>query len=147
MATQYLGSHPYCRLCAEGGARYRAAGPALWALPLPVAHRGDFLALGSWIRESLAPRATVWLFLALYGEMRSDGDVDDVTRLSPNGNTEGAAESGVFAAHWQSLVRYATALVGPSDAEDVVMTVVSRSLAGRGLSVLEIPRRTCSRPC
>ncbi len=46
----------------------------------------------------------------------------------------------VFAAHRGALVRYATALVGPSDAEDVVMTVVGRTVRRLRLSELENPK-------
>jgi RNA polymerase sigma-70 factor (ECF subfamily) len=46
----------------------------------------------------------------------------------------------VFAKHRSDLVRYATALVGPSEAEDVVMTVVGRAVRRVRLSELENPK-------
>lgn len=46
----------------------------------------------------------------------------------------------VFEKYRTDLLRYATALVGPSDAEDVVMTVVARAVRRRRLSELENPR-------
>jgi RNA polymerase sigma factor (sigma-70 family) len=49
-------------------------------------------------------------------------------------------DGAVFAELRQDLVRYATALVGPSDAEDVVMTVVGRTVRRRRLSELENPK-------
>jgi RNA polymerase sigma factor (sigma-70 family) len=49
-------------------------------------------------------------------------------------------DGAVFAALRQDLVRYATALVGPSDAEDVVMTVVHRAVRRHRLSDLENPK-------
>lgn len=46
----------------------------------------------------------------------------------------------VFAKYRSDLVRYATALVGPSDAEDVVMTVVGRTIRRVRLADLENPK-------
>jgi RNA polymerase sigma factor (sigma-70 family) len=49
-------------------------------------------------------------------------------------------DGDVFVEHWPSLLRYATALVGPSDAEDIVMTVFDRAMRRRRLSDLDNPR-------
>jgi RNA polymerase sigma-70 factor (ECF subfamily) len=46
----------------------------------------------------------------------------------------------IFTEYRSELVRYATALVGPSEAEDVVMTVVGRAVRRRRLSDLENPK-------
>jgi RNA polymerase sigma factor (sigma-70 family) len=53
-------------------------------------------------------------------------------------HVDGDAE--VYAKHREELLRYATALVGPSRAEDVVSTVVLRSMRRQPLSDLESPR-------
>lgn len=49
-------------------------------------------------------------------------------------------DGAVFARYRGELVRYATALVGPSHAEDVVMTVVARTIRRRRLGEIEKPR-------
>ena len=54
--------------------------------------------------------------------------------MSVQGNTE------VYAKYRDELLRYATALVGPNDAEDVVSTVVLRTIRRRRLDQLENPR-------
>jgi len=53
-------------------------------------------------------------------------------------DVEGNAE--VYAKHRGELLRYASALVGPSHAEDVVSTVVLRSIRRRSLSDMDNPR-------
>lgn len=50
-------------------------------------------------------------------------------------------DSAIWAKHKEELVRYATMLVGPDHAEDVLSTVVERVLRRRGsLSSLDDPR-------
>lgn len=57
------------------------------------------------------------------------------------GDLSGRDEDGtLFARIRPDLLRYAAALVGPSDAEDVVMTVVRRTVRRTRLSDLENPR-------
>jgi RNA polymerase sigma factor (sigma-70 family) len=51
---------------------------------------------------------------------------------------EGNAE--VYIKHREELLRYATALVGPNQAEDVVSTVVLRAIGKRSLADMENPR-------
>lgn len=46
----------------------------------------------------------------------------------------------IFARYRTELVRYATALVGPSEAEDVVMTVVGRAVRRARLADLSNPK-------
>lgn len=46
----------------------------------------------------------------------------------------------IYRKNWDDLIRYATVLVGPGDAEDVVSTVVVRILARGRLADLEVPR-------
>lgn len=46
----------------------------------------------------------------------------------------------IYAKHRDELLRYATGLVGPSHAEDVVSTVVLRTIRRRPLTGLENPR-------
>jgi RNA polymerase sigma-70 factor (ECF subfamily) len=48
-------------------------------------------------------------------------------------------DAEIYTKHRDSLIRYATALVGPSKAEDVVSTVVVRVLARRSLGELDDP--------
>ena len=56
-------------------------------------------------------------------------------------NSVRSDEDGVvFGRLRMELVRYAAALVGPSEAEDVVMTVVGRAIRRVSLSQLENPR-------
>lgn len=49
-------------------------------------------------------------------------------------------DGAVFATFRSELVRYATALVGPSEAEDVVMTVVGRAVRKVHLAELDNPK-------
>jgi len=49
-------------------------------------------------------------------------------------------DGAVFAACRLDLLRYATALVGPSDAEDVVMSVVGRTVRRVRLAELDNPK-------
>lgn len=49
------------------------------------------------------------------------------------------ANAEVYLKHRADLLRYATSLVGPSTAEDVVSTVVLRTIRRRSLSELENP--------
>lgn len=49
-------------------------------------------------------------------------------------------DGAIFAEYRLDLVRYATALVGPSEAEDVVMTVVGRTVRRVRLSELDNPK-------
>lgn len=49
-------------------------------------------------------------------------------------------DATVYAKHRDELLRYATALVGPHDADDVVSTVVLRTLRRRRLADLDNPR-------
>jgi RNA polymerase sigma-70 factor (ECF subfamily) len=49
-------------------------------------------------------------------------------------------DGAVFAACRLDLLRYATALVGPSEAEDVVMTVVARTVRRVRLAELDNPK-------
>lgn len=51
---------------------------------------------------------------------------------------DGNAE--IYGKHREELLRYATALVGPSEAEDVVSTVVLRTIGRRSLGELENAR-------
>jgi len=46
----------------------------------------------------------------------------------------------IYRKNWNDLIRYATVLVGPGDAEDVVSTVVLRILARGHLADLDGPR-------
>ena len=50
------------------------------------------------------------------------------------------ADAEVYRKYRDELLRYATSLVGPSRSEDVVSTVVLRTLRSRRLSELEKPR-------
>lgn len=50
------------------------------------------------------------------------------------------ADADVYLKYRDELLRYATSLVGPSRSEDVVSTVVLRTMRGRPLSELEKPR-------
>lgn len=53
----------------------------------------------------------------------------------------GVSDDEVWRKHRDELVRYATVLVGPSDAEDLLSAVVVRTLASKGsLSSLDDPR-------
>lgn len=49
-------------------------------------------------------------------------------------------DAAIYEASREALVRYATTLVGPSSAEDVLSAVVVRVLARRRLSELDDPR-------
>ena len=49
-------------------------------------------------------------------------------------------DSAIYAKHRDELLRYATALVGPHDADDIVSTVVVRTIRKRRLADLENPR-------
>lgn len=50
------------------------------------------------------------------------------------------ADADVYLKYRDELLRYATSLVGPSRSEDVVSTVVLRTMRSRPLSELEKPR-------
>jgi DNA-directed RNA polymerase specialized sigma24 family protein len=50
------------------------------------------------------------------------------------------SDADIWSRHSDELIRYATVLVGPASAEDVVSTVVLRVLQRRALSDLENPR-------
>lgn len=50
------------------------------------------------------------------------------------------SDETIYTKHKDDLIRYATALVGPSDAEDVLSTVVLRVLERRSLSDLDDAR-------
>ena len=53
----------------------------------------------------------------------------------------GGMDEGIYRQHKYDLIRYATILVGPSDAEDVLSTVIARVYrSGRTLSDLDAPR-------
>lgn len=53
----------------------------------------------------------------------------------------GVNDEAVWRKHGEELVRYASVLVGPSDAEDLLSAVVVRVLAAKGsLSALDDPR-------
>ncbi len=52
----------------------------------------------------------------------------------------GSGDSEVYEAVAPALVRFATALVGPADAPDVVSAVVVRVLGKRSLSSIEKPQ-------
>jgi RNA polymerase sigma factor (sigma-70 family) len=49
------------------------------------------------------------------------------------------SDADVYIKYRDDLLRYATSLVGPDRAEDVVSTVVLRTLRGRGLAELDRP--------
>ena len=49
-------------------------------------------------------------------------------------------DAEVYAKHRDELLRYATALVGPHDADDVLSTVVLRTIGRRALAEIENPR-------
>lgn len=49
------------------------------------------------------------------------------------------SDATVYDRHRDALIRYATAIVGPSQAEDVVSTVVLRTISKRTLSSLDRP--------
>jgi len=49
------------------------------------------------------------------------------------------SDATVYDRHRDALIRYATAIVGPSHAEDVVSTVVLRTISKRSLSSLDRP--------
>jgi RNA polymerase sigma factor (sigma-70 family) len=50
-------------------------------------------------------------------------------------------DEAIYRDHSTALIRYATVLVGPSDAEDVVSTVIARVYkSGRSLSDLDAPK-------
>lgn len=51
-----------------------------------------------------------------------------------------SADAEIYERYRADLLRYATVLVGSSQAEDVVSTIVLRVLRGRGLAALENPR-------
>ena len=48
-------------------------------------------------------------------------------------------DAEVYIKYRDDLLRYATSLVGPDQAEDVVSTVVLRTMRGRGLAELDRP--------
>jgi RNA polymerase sigma factor (sigma-70 family) len=58
----------------------------------------------------------------------------------PAGRDTGVSDAEIWSRHCDELIRYATVLVGPASAEDVVSTVVLRVLQRRALSDLENPR-------
>lgn len=69
--------------------------------------------------------------------MRLYGDVHLMSgRIEPG---IGQTDEEIYTALRHALVRYATALVGPSHAEDVVSTVVLRTLSSRSLATLDRP--------
>lgn len=49
------------------------------------------------------------------------------------------SDADVYVKYRDDLLRYATSLVGPDRAEDVVSTVVLRTIRGRGLADLDRP--------
>jgi RNA polymerase sigma factor (sigma-70 family) len=58
------------------------------------------------------------------------------------------SDDQVWRKHRDELVRYATVLVGPSDAEDLLSAVVVRALSSKGsLSALDDPRPYLFRAC
>src|SRR5690606_24727657 len=57
------------------------------------------------------------------------------SRATPESETDAA----IYNRHRDALIRYASALVGPSHAEDVLSTVVLRTLNRRSLSSLDRP--------
>ena len=65
-------------------------------------------------------------------------------RVQPDGLLvcgTGVSDEQVWRKHRDELVRYASVLVGPSDAEDLLSSVVVRALASTGsLSALDNPR-------
>ncbi len=67
--------------------------------------------------------------------MRLSRDESGMNRLA---SVEmGLTDEEIYSVHRQGLVRYATALVGPSHAEDVVSAVVLRTISKRKLSSLD----------
>lgn len=56
---------------------------------------------------------------------------------SRDGGGDGDAE--IYSRYRNALIRYATALVGPSQAEDVLSTVVLRAISKRSLASLDRP--------
>lgn len=60
----------------------------------------------------------------------------------------GVNDEAIWRKHHDEIVRYATVLVGPADAEDLVSAVVVRILANQGsLSGLKEPALICSDRC
>ena len=53
---------------------------------------------------------------------------------------KGMKDAAIWAQHRDELTRYATVLVGPSEADDVLSTVVLRLLRRRSLGDLSDPR-------
>ncbi len=49
------------------------------------------------------------------------------------------SDAAVYIKYRDDLLRYATSLVGPDQAEDVVSTVVLRAIRGQGLAELDRP--------
>ncbi|MCH8899947.1 MAG: sigma-70 family RNA polymerase sigma factor [Acidobacteria bacterium] len=78
------------------------------------------------------------LALLLAGDIFSEGV--QPFGVVARGSGVGIPDGEVYSKHKEDLIRYATALVGPNDAEDVVATVVLRVLQRRRLSDLEEPR-------
>jgi len=63
--------------------------------------------------------------------------------VQPNGDSRrvmGVDDAAIFSKYQQELVRFATVMVGPDEAEDVVSTVVVRVLRRRALTDLDDPR-------
>ena len=58
----------------------------------------------------------------------------------PAGRDKAVSDADIWSRHSDELIRYATVLVGPASAEDLVSTVVLRVLQRRALSDLENPR-------
>jgi len=60
--------------------------------------------------------------------------------IQPNGDSRrvtGVDDAAIFSKYQQELVRFATVMVGPDEAEDVVSTVVVRVLRRRALTDLD----------
>lgn len=58
----------------------------------------------------------------------------------PSWRDRGVSDADIWCRHSDELIRYATVLVGPTNAEDLVSTVVLRVLQRRSLSDLDDPR-------
>ena len=60
--------------------------------------------------------------------------------IEPVERDNSVSDADIWSRHRDELIRYATVLVGPADAEDLVSTVVLRVLQSKRLSDLENPR-------
>ncbi len=95
---------------------------------------------------SRRPVAGCWLRAAgcpVKDENRDIGrDEDNV--VQPSGAVERgcvvSADAEIYTKHCDDLVRYATTLVGPDEAADVVSTVILKVLSKRSLADLQEPR-------